>query len=470
MAMTRDDEGLPLRRWTPGSAAAYPTIVETRWTDAGNFTTNWYSAAETNFFIDTASELAGLAVLVNAGIRFQDQRVTLATDIALGEREWTPVGWMDEVGEPVSYFAGEFDGNGKTVSGVYVDERSELLSAGFFGVAGWAIVANLSIADADVAGDLYAGALFGYLGFSWIINNSCGGRVSGEAAGGIAGATVGGIVNCWSDVRVSGDIAGGLVGSLMEEGEAVGYSYWKRTGTAPYDLPAVGDREDETLPDCHAFAEAPGLLDVPPELAPLTLSQALNDIIKEFDAINGIGLYGWTAGSATDYPALTALIRVSGEFIQETLSDGFTAGLTLAQVDAGVAVYTNAHPATTADTFGPLMRQADALGFTFAELAAGDAILAFCPSLVLTAFDPGAWSLTFTVGNGIDATAVQAMDRLAASPAKSFAVCQMAEPGGAGTPVTPTVRFNADGTAEAAFTPARPADRAFFRLLIAPAD
>ena len=466
----RDTLGLPLRRWTPGSASAYPALIESRWSDAGNFTTNWYREAETNFVIGTASELAGLAVLVNAGIRFQNQRVTLAADIALGEREWTPIGRLADEDEGIteSYFAGKFDGNGKTVSGVYVDADSALEAAGFFGVAGWAIIANLSLADADVAGDRYSGALFGYLGFSWIINNSCSGRVSGdEIAGGVAGATVGAIFNCWSAVHVSGEIAGGLVGSLMEEGEAVGYSYWKRTGVAPYDLPAVGDREDETLPDCHAFTEAPGRLDMPRETAPLTLAQALNDIIKEYGAIDDIGLYGWTAGTATNYPALTALIRVDGQVIPETLSDGFTADLTLAEVDAGVAVYTNAHPATTAATFGALMSQADAMGFTFGDLAADDAMFAFNPSLAITAFDPTAGLLTFRVANGIDATPQAAMNRLAASSACAIIVQQMDAPGGAAVALHPAVAFYPDGTARAAVTPASPSDRAlFFRIRV----
>lgn len=463
MAMTRDDDGAPLRRWTPGSASAYPTLVESRWSDEGNFATNWYDAAGTDFVIGTPAELAGLAALVNGGTTFENRRVTLGADLAMEGREWTPIGALDEEGTTVSSFGGIFDGNGKTVSGVYVDRYSSFGTAGLFGAAQAAIIANLTVADADIAASDYAGALCGIQDASWILNCSSGGRVSGgEAAGGISGRVAGVIVNCWSGARVDGSAAGGVAGlSLGDQG--VGRCYWKRTGTAPFDLSAVGEGDDVA---CYAFAGPPGALAEPPDEFPPTLAGALNDLVRSSGAVNGIDLYGWTSGATNRYPVLTPLIRVGGETVEEALSDGFCSGMTYAQVDAAVAAYANACPEVTAATFGALMSQADALGFTFAELAEDEALLDFKPSLVITAFDPASRSLTFRVGNGIDATPQASMNRLAASSVRRLVVQQMEAPDGEAADLQLEAEFSPDGSAHVTFMPVNESERGFFKIRV----
>ena len=461
MAMTRDGEGAPLRRWTPGSASAYPTLVESRWSDEGNFATNWYGAAEADLTIGTPAELAGLAALVNAGVDFQGRRVSLSSDIELEGREWTPIGAVDEDGAISAPFAGTFDGNGKTVSGLYVDRQSSLGSAGLFGAARQAILVNLTVASADIAASGFAGGVCGVQAASWIANCSSGGRISGdEAAGGIAGRVDGIVVNCWSDARVRGSAVGGVAG-LAPGVPQVGRCYWRRTGAAPFDLPAVAEGGADA---CSAFAEPPGLLAEPPAELPPTLAGALNDLARGTGELYGIALYGWTSGSTNRYPVMTPLIRVGGEAVEEALSDGFCSGMTYPQVDAAVAVYTSAHPATTAENFGALMGQADAMGFTFGELAADDAILDFSPSLVITSFDPASGSLTFAVANGIDATPEQAMARLSASTTGSFVIEQFDSPGGKAVEREPVVVFLPEGKARASFPPDAAAVRAFYRV------
>ena len=461
MAMTRDGEGAPLRRWTPGSASAYPTLVESRWSDEGNFATNWYGAAEADLTIGTPAELAGLAALVNAGVDFQGRRVSLSSDIELEGREWTPIGAVDEDGAISAPFAGTFDGNGKTVSGLYVDRQSSLGSAGLFGAARQAILVNLTVASADIAASGFAGGVCGVQAASWIANCSSGGRISGdEAAGGIAGRVDGIVVNCWSDARVRGSAVGWVAG-LAPGVPQVGRCYWRRTGAAPFDLPAVAEGGADA---CSAFAEPPGLLAEPPAELPPTLAGALNDLARGTGELYGIALYGWTSGSTNRYPVMTPLIRVGGEAVEEALSDGFCSGMTYPQVDAAVAVYTSAHPATTAENFGALMGQADAMGFTFGELAADDAILDFSPSLVITSFDPASGSLTFAVANGIDATPEQAMARLSASTTGSFVIEQFDSPGGKAVEREPVVVFLPEGKARASFPPDAAAVRAFYRV------
>ena len=87
--------------------------------------TSWYAGHEneTKFSIGTAAELAGLAALVNDGNDFSTKTVTLTNNIDLNNKAWTPIGNSDSV------FAGTFDGNGHTISGLYINITGSYSSA-----------------------------------------------------------------------------------------------------------------------------------------------------------------------------------------------------------------------------------------------------------------------------------------------------------------------------------------------------
>lgn len=65
--------------------------------------------------ISNGAELAYLAQLVNDGNDFSTKTVTLTNNIDLNNKAWTPIGNSDSV------FAGTFDGNGHTISGLYIN-------------------------------------------------------------------------------------------------------------------------------------------------------------------------------------------------------------------------------------------------------------------------------------------------------------------------------------------------------------
>ena len=65
--------------------------------------------------ISTGAELAWLAAQVNDGNDFSTKTVTLTNNIDLNNKAWTPIGNSDSV------FAGTFDGNGHTISGLYIN-------------------------------------------------------------------------------------------------------------------------------------------------------------------------------------------------------------------------------------------------------------------------------------------------------------------------------------------------------------
>ena len=140
-----------------------------------------YNNPRKSYNISTEEQLFGLASLVNEEQfdnwkptrteNFKGVTFNLVKDIEL-TYYWTPIGTGDAVN-----FAGIFDGNGHTISGLDIDETSEY--TGFFGYL-TGQVCNLSI-----EGDIQSSG------------NNCG-ALAGQLAPG------GKIVNCVTDVTISG--------------------------------------------------------------------------------------------------------------------------------------------------------------------------------------------------------------------------------------------------------------------------
>jgi len=94
------------------------------WT--GN-TDNPVKVDENNYTVNTPSQLAGLAEMVNSGNDFAGKTVTLTTDLDLNNINWTPIGTADKP------FNGIFEGSGKTVSNLSITLGSTSIPAGLFG-------------------------------------------------------------------------------------------------------------------------------------------------------------------------------------------------------------------------------------------------------------------------------------------------------------------------------------------------
>ncbi|MCC5877692.1 MAG: InlB B-repeat-containing protein, partial [Candidatus Sumerlaeia bacterium] len=108
------------------------------------------------------------------------------------------LGW-EPIGTPSARFTGEFDGNGRVISGLVIDRISDN-DIGFFGATGGgALLSNIHLVDVDVLGNERVGGLVGDMGPSTITSS----HVSGSVSAGIASA---------------GYNIGGLVGSTIETG------------------------------------------------------------------------------------------------------------------------------------------------------------------------------------------------------------------------------------------------------------
>ena len=133
------------------------------------------------------------------------------TEKQVAELSWTPIG--NSYGNK---YQGTFDGNGKTISNLYINATSDY--AGFFGHLAGGNIKNITFDNAKVnsTGNYYTGILAGYAGSCIFENIKTLGNCSVEGkdiTGGIAGIAVGNISNCENHAEVKGTVSlGGILG------------------------------------------------------------------------------------------------------------------------------------------------------------------------------------------------------------------------------------------------------------------
>ena len=156
-------------------------------------------------------------IVVNEGVL--DEMAKAEPDTARF-REWMPIGYyyiLDDVEYDV-YFLGTFDGNGKTVNGLYVNDTDKY-SVGLFGQIGeGATVETVGVIDSYFCGNEFIGGVVGYNEFGTVTNCYNMGNVSGKLnVGGVIGANnYGNVTNCYNT---------GVVNGTEWIGGAVGYNY-----------------------------------------------------------------------------------------------------------------------------------------------------------------------------------------------------------------------------------------------------
>ncbi len=123
----------------------------------GTTVTDWYNDTDTAFTIKDASELAGVSKLATEGETFKDKKLTLTDNINLNNQKWSSI----------KAFEGEFDGNGKTISGLKLDStEGEKPRAGLFnGVEAGSKIHDLKIdgVEATVGKNGRVGVLGNYI-------------------------------------------------------------------------------------------------------------------------------------------------------------------------------------------------------------------------------------------------------------------------------------------------------------------
>ena len=198
------------------------------WTDyAATDFAGGSGTAEDPWQIETAEQLAKLAADVNSGVvgkTHTKEHFILIANLDLSAHRWIPIGYGDSNGS-FHAFSSYFDGNNKTITGLYVDETQEEVSAGLFGNFSGYELKNIIISDAYVkascknrnaAGVLIGNASQGY-GMSISVSDC---KVSGTVentkalSGGLVGYnSYGTYKDCVVDVEViGGGKSGGFIG------------------------------------------------------------------------------------------------------------------------------------------------------------------------------------------------------------------------------------------------------------------
>ena len=120
------------------------------------------------YIITTAKQLLGLSALINGGFDFNGTFFKLGKNIDLAtvcsvelNKNWIPIGTT------TNPFKGIFDGNGKTISNIYIN--NSLNNQGFFGYVNGGTIKNLIVSGSIIAGT-YVGGLVGNAESSTIQN------------------------------------------------------------------------------------------------------------------------------------------------------------------------------------------------------------------------------------------------------------------------------------------------------------
>ena len=176
------------------------------------------------YIIRTHKQLAYLASQVNGGTSYSGTYFKLVNDIYLNdvtdwanwpndppENEWTPIGNGDFC------FSGNFDGNGHSIFGVYINDES-LDYQGLFGRTINGKISSLEVELAHIRGKSYVGGVCGAASSETLADCFSTGIISGYGSlGGICGiADQSTIRSCHSEGTISGSSwsIGGICGEL----------------------------------------------------------------------------------------------------------------------------------------------------------------------------------------------------------------------------------------------------------------
>ena len=208
--------------------------AQSKWTDEGCYDISWYDKDAETYSISSASQLAGLAYLVNnATDLFEDKVVELTADIDLAGKEWVPIGDNDQMVSPslgVPYptaFCGTFDGmeGGSikvqlTTNLPYEKWNRSIMTGGVCG-KGNTVSHCTSSVSINVATRYTEGYTGGILGQGYVEYCENTGKVTGTN-----GSCIGGVLGKGSAYRCvnNGDVT--VLGREVNVGGIVGDANW----------------------------------------------------------------------------------------------------------------------------------------------------------------------------------------------------------------------------------------------------
>ncbi len=207
-------------------ATTLPMLTASRGSSIWDGTTDisWYEGHEsdTSYTITTAEQLAGFAELVNGGNDFSGKTFKLGADITLNDvtdlskwAETAPKNTWTAIGTEGKPFKGIFNGDGHTVSGIYIRSGENYQS--LFSRIVDAEIINLGVTDSYINGNNHTAGVVAYSDSSTVKNvcvtNSYIKSSNYHAAGVVENNDSGTVQNCYSTGIVKGyyGLATGIV-------------------------------------------------------------------------------------------------------------------------------------------------------------------------------------------------------------------------------------------------------------------
>ena len=160
------------------------------------------------FLIETAEHLNNVRnFLEQSGVHFR-----MIADIDLDIAPYNEGnGWLPIGDDYYNSFRGKFDGNGHTISNLYINRA--IMNVGLFGLGQYATIENLNLTNINLTGSRRVGGIFAAHYYGTTRNCSVEGVINaGDYGGGIAGRDMGTVSECYTNVDVTGSYVGSLVG------------------------------------------------------------------------------------------------------------------------------------------------------------------------------------------------------------------------------------------------------------------
>ena len=193
-------------------------------------------------------EVIDMSTVCHAADKFQN----------LEEKSWVPIGNRD-----IIKYRGTFDGNGKTITNLYINASQN--NVGLFGYTSEGTIKNLTFEYANVTNTgVFTGILVGHPDASNLrnikISNTCQIK-GGKETGGIAGNFDGNAYNCVNYATVQGNNrVGGLFGYCSVENSSITTcaNYGNVTATSTDAGGLVGYFISGTIQDCANYGDVKG--------------------------------------------------------------------------------------------------------------------------------------------------------------------------------------------------------------------
>ncbi len=238
--------------------------------------------------ISTAQELFWFVTEVNNG--HTDLDAVLVNDIVINQDLWKQLNkttkaepqltpW-NPIGTLTNAYSGTFDGQGHTISGIYINDDTQD-NVGLFGViTETAVIKNLGVTDSYIKGD--------------------------ENVGAICGNSQGTIVNCYNTSIIEGNTnVGAITGAITEQSVvANSYSLGKATKSDGTEQGVTGTAATQNVQNCYYLTENASSTDRQAKTAQQFKSGEVTEHLKQPVTIGGVEYKNEILDTVTELPGV----------------------------------------------------------------------------------------------------------------------------------------------------------------------